>query len=459
MTKFLRSYRKEVNKWKYKNQKINRKLNKMSEIITELKNQKLKLSADKFEEIENLKQDHNKKQVNVNYTCKRLPQSKIIFTPIEETNDKMNVNISILNGSMTNPVCKKEPIRKRKFNNLSCISQNHNLNSSRILDEKLLNFSNIFEKMTSKFQEVGQAVNTVKKVSIPKHDSNKRQTNNLLDRSMIDSPEEILIKNISPNHSRVISNSHIESFDTSKIKRNSSPCEKKMENSILGDISIQRGSNLQKYQYPQPSLRPIKEICIKICSYHHKTHFEPYKLVIDYLDNHDYYCKSIQNRKNAIQFSSYQSNNTSKNYQTSGSQQKIDIKNSHKNSSNFTASLNEESNPSQDNPLSSKKKNYNDDIKNLYKKYFKYSDNFMKDTLKDSPGQKKPEYPNLKEIRSTVNKKLGLNGIVKYTPQISQLSQEKLNLMSYLKTSIYLNSIVNRSNWVKNKDLRFKSEI
>jgi hypothetical protein len=445
MTKFLRSYRKQVNKWKYKNQKINRKLNKMSGIISELKKQKLKLPTLKFEEIKDEIKNH------INNTPPHSPESKIIFNPVEEINDKMNVNISILNASMMNTACKKENINKQNLHNLTNISQLHNPNSSKILDEKLINFSHIFEKITSKFEEVGKAITKMSTETLPKHSLTNRQTNDLLYKSMVDSPKEWLRKINSPNHSRVISNSHIECSETSNLKQNLSPNGKKLENTMLGNISMLRGSTFTKYQNNQLSLKPVKEICIKINSYHDKTHFEPYKLVVDNLDILEIINKSRHFTNNEIQHRTYRSNRTNNN-QTSGSQKTLEARYSQKPSSNVTGSFNEESNQSQENNSSSKKKNYPDEIKSLYKKYFKYTDNFMRDTLKDSPAGKIPEQPNVKGIRSTLNKKLGLNGVVKFTPQISQLSQEKLKLMSYLKTSIYLKSIVNRSNWVKNKD-------
>ena len=123
---------------------------------------------------------------------------------------------------------------------------------------------------------------------------------------------------------------------------------------------------------------------------------------------------------------------------------------SQKPSSNITGTFT--SHPSKE--TYSANKNYPEDIKNLYRKYFKYTDNFMRDTLKDSPGKKIKNHTgqnNVKAMRDNLNKKLNLNGLVRYT-QAPQMSEERMKLMTFMKTSIYLKSIVNRSNWVKSKD-------
>jgi hypothetical protein len=85
---------------------------------------------------------------------------------------------------------------------------------------------------------------------------------------------------------------------------------------------------------------------------------------------------------------------------------------------------------------------YPEEVKNLYNKYFKFGEkSFVKEEYNSYPRK-----ASMNSINSSGMKNMS---IAKFT---DKKLDEKIKLMNYLNTSIYLKSLVNKSSWVKKKD-------
>lgn len=248
-------------------------------------------------------------------------------------------------------------------------------------NQKLMDFQNIFSKISNKWQEV----------------------------------EKIITKFTPSNNS----NSPRKSLTPSNSKLNS------RTNSLILNNHEQFKSNISSITLARASLRPVKEICFKI-----------QKVANTYQNNNN-------------------TNWTPPNYTLSRQESlmifpkwgRIPKPNAKINSKNNNASM-------------MLAKHFPEGIRQLYEKYFKYRDTLMMDMLNK---RKQNLTLSAREIRSGINKKLGLKGVVKFYPEKEMNNNltnnlkllnhmNDMNILNNLNNSLYFKSIVNKSNWMQGKD-------